>query len=79
MPSIEVRSKADASGVLNISIPLGPAKANQEVRVIVEPLDEAMSEEQWQQFVRETAGTISDPTFQRHAQGQFEQREKLPS
>ena len=75
MTSIEVKSRADENGVVNLSIPLGTADANREVRVIVEPLDEVVSVEQWQQFVHETAGSISDPTLQRHPQGEFEQRE----
>ncbi len=77
MTSIEVKSKVDASGVLNVSIPLGAAEANREVRVIVQPLDDIMSHEQWQQFVHETAGSIPDPTFQRHPQGEFERRGEL--
>ncbi len=77
MTSIEMTSRVDANGVLNLSIPLGAADANREVRVIVEPLNEAMSDEQWRQFVRETAGSISDPTFERQPQGDFEQREEL--
>lgn len=75
MTSIEVKSRADANGVVNVSIPLGTGDANREVRVIVEPLDEVASAEQWRQFIHETAGSISDPTFQRHPQGEFEHRE----
>ena len=77
MTSIEVKSKVDASGVLNLSIPLGAAEANREVRVTVEPLDEVMSDERWRKFVNETAGSIPDPTFQRHPQGEFERRDEL--
>ena len=77
MTSIEVKSKVDASGMLNVSIPLGVAEANREVRVIVESLDEIISDKQWKRFVYETAGSISDPTFQKHPAGEFEQREKL--
>jgi hypothetical protein len=77
MTSIELTSKVDASGVLNLCIPLGTAEAFREVRVIVEPLDKVMSDEQWRQFVCETAGSITDPTFQRHPQGEFERREEL--
>ena len=77
MTSIEVKSKVDASGVLNLSIPLGAAEANREVRVTVEPLDDVMSDEQWKDFVQETAGSISDSTFQRHPQGEFERRDEL--
>lgn len=46
MTSIEVKSKVDASGVLNLSIPLGKTEANREVRVIVQPLDDEMSDQQ---------------------------------
>lgn len=77
MTTIEVKSRVDATGVLNLSIPLGTAEANREVRVIVQPLDDVMSDEQWQRFVHETAGSIPDPTFQRHPQGEFEQRDEL--
>ena len=48
MTAIEVTSRVDASGVLNLSIPLTAADAHREVRVIVEPLDEIMSSEDWQ-------------------------------
>lgn len=77
MTSIEVKSRADENGVLNLSIVLGTADAHREVRVIVEPLDDVVSVDQWQRFVRETAGSIPDPSFQRHPQGEFECREDL--
>ena len=72
MTSIEVKSRADENGVLNLSISLGTADAHREVRVTVEPLDDVVSVEQWQRFVHETAGSIPDPSFQRHPQGEFE-------
>ena len=78
MTSIEVKSKVDANGVLNLSIPFRTEDANREVRVLVEPLDKAMSHEEWRQFIQSTAGSISDPTFQRHTQGEFERREEMP-
>lgn len=77
MTSVEVKSKVDADGVLHLSIPLGAADANREVRVIVEPLEEGLSDEDWRQFVQRTAGSIPDPTFQRHPQGEFERREEM--
>ena len=80
MVPIELRSKVNANGVLNLSVPLGKSDANREVRVTVEPLDglpSTMSTEQWHNFVHEMAGSITDPTFQRHPQGNFEQRDKL--
>ena len=77
MISIEIKSRADENGIVNLSISLGAGDAHREVRVIVEPLDEVVSVERWQQFVHETAGSISDPSFQRHPQGEFECREDL--
>jgi hypothetical protein len=80
MTTIELRSRVDADGVLNISVPLGKSDANREVRVTVERVDDsppAMSPDQWHQFVHEMAGSISDPTFTRQSQGEFEQRDRL--
>ena len=80
MTPIELRTKVDASGVLNVSLTLGESDANREVRVTVEPLDDlpaAMSTEQWRKFVHEMAGSITDPSFKRHPQGDFEQRDEL--
>ena len=80
MTSIEIKSRVDSNGVLNLSIPFGAADANREVLVTVEPLDDlpaAISTEQWRKFVHEMAGSITDPSFQRHPQGDFEQRDEL--
>lgn len=75
MTTIELTSRVDASGVLCVLIPLGVAEAGREVRVIVEPLQPSLADDQWQAFVRQTAGSIPDPTFRRHEQGEFESRE----
>ena len=80
MTSIQLRSKVDADGVLHLSVPFGKRDADREVRVTVEPLDEAsvpISADQWRRFVHEMAGCIDDPTFERHSQGNFEKREEL--
>lgn len=74
---MELRSRIDANGVLNLSVLLGKSDANREVRVTVEPLNETaapISADQWPKFVHEMAGSIADPTFERHPQGDFEQR-----
>jgi hypothetical protein len=34
--------------------------------------------EAWRRFIERTAGSISDPTFVRHPQGELEERESLP-
>lgn len=36
-----------------------------------------MDREAWLRFIEETAGSITDPTFMRHPQGEFEEREPL--
>nr|VFJ69101.1 MAG: hypothetical protein BECKFM1743C_GA0114222_105114 [Candidatus Kentron sp. FM]VFJ69863.1 MAG: hypothetical protein BECKFM1743A_GA0114220_105254 [Candidatus Kentron sp. FM]VFK17788.1 MAG: hypothetical protein BECKFM1743B_GA0114221_105024 [Candidatus Kentron sp. FM] len=38
--------------------------------------ESAMSREQWERFVYRTEGSLSDPTFRRHPQGEFEQRDE---
>lgn len=80
MSPMELRSRIDADGVLNLSVSLGKSDANREVRVTVEPLEEVaapISADQWPSFVHEMAGSISDPTFERHPQGNFEQRDQF--
>ena len=68
MTHVEIKSRVGADGVLTISLPLGPSEANREVRVIVEPTDVSASpssanREELHDFVKNTAGCISDPTF----------------
>lgn len=78
MTRLEMKSRVGADGVLTLRIPIGSQDANQEVLITVEaaaqrPLDR----EEWRRFLCQTAGSISDPTFKRHEQGEFEQREAL--
>ena len=80
MTTIQLRSKVDPNGVLHLCVPFGERDAHREVRVTVQPLDDAvetLSPEQWYRFVHEMAGCIDDPTFQRHPQGDFENRKEL--
>lgn len=80
MSPMELRSRIDADGVLNLSVSLGKSDANREVRVTVEPLQEVaapISADQWPKFVHEMAGSITDPTFERQPQGNFEQRDQF--
>ncbi len=77
----ELTVQVGADGVL--TLPLGHEDANKTVRVIVETVDEAnvrsgLNQEEWGQFVRNMAGRITDPTFDRHPQGEYEQRDTLP-
>ncbi len=79
MNTTVVTSRVGADGVLSVVLPLGPAGANQEVRVTVEPIASkpAMTQEEWTAWVKSMAGSIDDPTFRRHEQGDFEQRDPL--
>jgi hypothetical protein len=79
---VEITSRVDADGVLRISVPLGASEANREVKVVVEPADvpgafSPPDRDEWRDFVHRMAGCISDPTFQRPEQGQYERRSDL--
>jgi hypothetical protein len=77
-----VRSKVDADGVLHLDVTLGAVEANREVQITIEPATppgtQPMTQKEWEEFIRRTAGAITDPTFRRHAQGEYEQREAFP-
>ncbi len=63
-------------GTLNVSVRVGPDYASNSVRVTVETLDAPPADRAaWLRFVQETAGSITDPTFVRHPQGEFEDRD----
>jgi hypothetical protein len=82
MSHVEITSRVDADGVLRISVPFGLKEANREVKVIVESktqgtLLSTCDREEWRDFVRSMAGCISDPTFQRPEQGEYERRSEV--
>jgi hypothetical protein len=79
MCHVEIKSRVGADGVLLIALPLGMSEANREVKVVVETADASSSpsptnQGEWKQFVKSMAGCISDPTFQRPEQGEYERR-----
>ncbi len=76
MSPIHLKAKVGPDGVLNLSVPVGADEANHEVDVTVEPARPAMTEEQWQRFIADTAGSwLGD--LERPEQGEFEEREPL--
>ncbi len=77
MAPIHLKAKVGPDGVLNLSVPVGVAEANHEVDITVSPIRPAMTQDEWHKFIAETAGSITDPTFRRHEQGEFEQRDEL--
>lgn len=77
MTRMTIQSKIGPDGVLHLDVPVSVAAANQEVQVTIEPVP-AMTQEEWRRRVLASAGSIPDPTFMRHEQGQLEQRDPLP-
>jgi hypothetical protein len=76
MGRVEVMSKVGSDGVLRLAVPL-PADAGRDVKVTVEPVPPPMTQEEWQAFIRQTAGSITDPEFRRWEQGEPEERDPL--
>jgi hypothetical protein len=78
-----VKSRVGADGVLNVTVPVGPADANREVQVTIEPLaappmtsGPPMTPDEWRRFVQSLAGAWQGD-FERPPQGQYEQRDPL--
>jgi hypothetical protein len=79
MTHIELRTKVGPDGVLALSVPVGMSEANQEVKVVVESVAprSTMTQEEWQKFIAETAGSW-EGEFERPEQGEFEKRDEWP-
>ena len=81
MNRLVLHSRVGPDGVLHITVPLGTEDADREVQVTIDPAPGGpprMTQEEWRLFVLSTAGSISDPSFVRHDQGEYERREELP-
>lgn len=81
MTILELESRVGPDGVLVLTVPVGQENANREVKVIVDSIDRKnpgapITQQEWEQMIRETAGSIDDPTFVRPEQGRFEEREQ---
>jgi hypothetical protein len=78
----QLQSRVGPDGVLVLSVPVGAELANQEVHITIDASPPVvakpkMTHEQWVEWVRQTAGSIDDPTFIRHEQGEYEKRDEL--
>ncbi len=78
----ELTAQVGPDGVLTLHVPLGREDANKTVRVVVETVGDTApgrptTQEEWQRFVHDMAGRITDPTFERPPQGEYEQRDAL--
>jgi hypothetical protein len=79
MNRMVVKSRVGSDGVLHLALPVGMEEADKEVQVTVElttPKKE-MTQEEWEAWVDSMAGSITDPTFIRHPQGELEERDPL--
>ena len=81
MTRIVIHSRVGADGVLQLAVPMGVAEADREVEVTIKPaaseLDHSIEQQEWRQFLRETAGAWQGD-FVRPDQGDYEQRDELP-
>ena len=78
MKSIVLKSKVGADGILHLSVPIGLAEADTEVKVTVESVssEKPRTQQEWSAWVDSMAGSwLGD--FERPAQGVFENRETL--
>ena len=79
MNRVTIRSRVNSDGVVRVDVPVGIAEIDREVEVTIEPVAQAaMGQSEWKEFIAATAGCISDPTFVRHEQGEYEHREDWP-
>lgn len=66
MVHVAIHSQVDSDGILRGELRMGTAEADKIVQVTVDSLMRPMTREEWERFVRSTAGTISDASFKRH-------------
>ena len=72
MTTVEMTTHVDSNGVLHLNVPLGIDAANREVKVTIRPAaitpakSPPKTKEEWQKFIADTAGSITDSTFVRH-------------
>jgi hypothetical protein len=77
MNRIVVKSKVGSNGILQVTLPVGPADADQEVQITVEPVGPpTQSPDEWRRRVLETAGKWQGE-LERPEQGAYELREPL--
>jgi hypothetical protein len=77
MNRIVVKSRVGRNGILQLALSVGPANADREVKITVEPVGPpALSPDEWRQRVLETAGKWQGE-LERPEQGAYEQRKPL--
>jgi hypothetical protein len=76
MNRIVVNSRVGSDGILQLTLSVGAADADQEVQITVEPVGPPLSPEEWRRRILETAGKWQGE-FERPEQGEYEHRESL--
>lgn len=79
MDTMNLRETTDAEGVLNLRVPVGAATTEYEVVVVFRPLGPIPPDKRvWPPgFIEQMAGSITDETFRRYPQDEYEQRQEL--
>ena len=76
MNRMTIRPRVSSDGMVRVEVPVGVAEKDREVDVTIEPaIHPRMSQREWKEFIKTTSGCITDPTFVRQDQGEFEHRE----
>lgn len=81
MKTVRYVHESDEKGTLHVDLPVGAPRRQFEVIVIWQALPERAAPEGrgWPPgWFEATAGAISDPSFIRQEQGDYEEREMLP-
>ena len=75
-----ITTQIGADGVLHLALPLDKADACKAVRVTVETVESIgpiTDRADWLRFIKQTAGSIPDPTFERPPQEPVQERDLL--
>jgi hypothetical protein len=77
MTVLHLQSKTDREGKLEVSVGVPEAEVDLVVVVRDDLPDRPKNDEEWERAVLSLQGSISDPTFKRHPQGEYPKREPL--
>ena len=80
MNRVVLHSRVGSNGVLQISVPIGKEYADREVQVTIDPVrvgSPSMTQEEWRQFVMETAGAWQGD-LECPEPLEYEQRDEIP-
>lgn len=81
MNTVRKICESDDLGRVHVDVPVGGARRRVEVVVVWQEVaePEALEAPGWPPgWIEATAGAIDDPSFARHPQGNYEDREPLP-